>query len=140
MVIAAEVSSLRENLVAGYCLKLVSNGLLVIDPALLRINAEDEEVYQRDDVISPGETHLSKCILARKYDISFERNILLELQMCSILIQVLLGDSKIDEVDFIDESVAFFVISDHNVIRFKITMDEAFIVEHLEKVYEPDAH
>jgi len=60
--------------------------------------------------------------------------------MGSILVQILLGDSKINEVNLIDELVVFFVVSNHDIIGLQITMDEALIVEHLKQVQKLDAH
>lgn len=47
---------------------------------------------------------------------------------CAILLEVVLGESEVDYVDLMVRSFA----TDHEVLRFDVSMDDAFFVQHLQ--------
>ena len=136
----AKVFGLSVNLVPGDVFELLGDRSLAVDPTLFRVHAEDEEVHKRYDVIPPAECHLRESILAREYHISLEWDIPLELDVSAIFIHILLGDAKVDQVDFVHQLLVLCVISDHDIIWLYITMNVALIVELLEKFDQLDTH
>lgn len=135
-----EIFGFGEDLVASNFFKLVSHWTGLIDPGLLRIDAEDEKVEERNYVISPRKTHLSEGISARKNDITFKRHISFKRYMGSIIIGVFLRNSKVDEVYSINQVTVFRIVSYHDVVGFDVAMYVPLIMEHFEKVHQFDGH
>ena len=96
--ILAEVARLGQYFVFCYLFELLGHRPLVVDPFHVGVDAKYQKVYQRYQIISSAQSDLSKGIFAREDDISFEWNILLKLNMLTLLVQVLLRYSKINEV------------------------------------------
>lgn len=62
--LTAKLLWLGQDLVPSNVVKLVADGLLVVYPLDVGVDAEDEEVYQRDEVVTAALGHLTEGVLA----------------------------------------------------------------------------
>ena len=54
--------------------------------------------------------------------------------MVTFVVHILLGDSEVDEVDFIHLRDFSVVISYHHIVGLQIAMNEALVMENFQKV------
>ena len=112
----------------------------MVEPSYVWIKAEDQKVNEGDEVISSTESNFPKSILTRKYKIAFEWHILLELYVATLLINILLRNTKIDQINILFIGWVLLKVSNHDVLWLQITVNVTFFVQFFKLLGQLNTH
>jgi hypothetical protein len=119
--------------------ELFRTGQALVDPGQLRVNQVDQQIRQTNQVISPAQANLRKCVSARKDKVPFERNPVLERDVLPIFVQVFAANSKVDEINLVHIFPQGLVVANHDIFWLKVAVNKPFRMEVLQPGDQLDA-
>ena len=101
-----------------------------------------QEVAEGNEVVSSALSQQIECVPTGEDDVALECALLLHRNVLPIGVIVFLSEAEIDDSDFMERFVivlVFFCVTDHDVVKLEIIVEEAGVMDQFQRVQKLDS-
>ncbi len=107
------------------------------------VDGVKQEVAKRNEVISSALSQQIESVSTGEDDVTLESSLLLHWDMLTVRIVVFLSETEINDSDFVKGFcvvLVFLSVTDHDVVKLEIVVEEAGVMDQFQRVQKLDSN
>jgi len=117
--------------------------LLLQEEWQVTVDGVKQEVAKRNEVISSALSQQIESVSTGEDDVTLESSLLLHWDMLTVRIVVFLSETEINDSDFVKGFcvvLVFLSVTDHDVVKLEIVVEEAGVMDQFQRVQKLDSN